>query len=31
MIRKLAKRQFLIKAHLIKINQVIANNKRWKL
>jgi ESCRT-I complex subunit TSG101 len=28
MIRKLAKRQFLIKAHLIKINQVIANNKR---
>jgi len=28
MIRKLAKRQFLIKAHLIKINQVIVNNKR---
>ena len=28
MIRKLAKRQFLIRAHLIKINQVIANNKQ---
>ena len=27
MIRKLAKRQFLIRAHLIKINQVIAKNE----
>jgi len=27
MIRKLAKRQFLIRAHLIKINRFIANNK----
>jgi len=28
MIRKLAKRQFLIRAHMIKINQVIAKNKQ---
>mmetsp|Transcript_34126 Transcript_34126/g.80308 ORF Transcript_34126/g.80308 Transcript_34126/m.80308 type:complete len:397 (+) Transcript_34126:101-1291(+) len=28
MIRKLAKRQFLIRAHLIKINRVITNNQK---